>query len=860
MTDIKLQFESRLNFQIDAINSVIELFEGSNVSEGVYPDFIDGINSNKLNISKEMILDNLQKIQEYNEIKKSEFLKTMNFSIEMETGTGKTYVYTRTIIELAKRYNFKKFIILVPSVAIREGVKKSLEITKNHIQEIYDKISYSFYEYDSKKINTIRHFSRSNNIEILIMTVDSFNKSTNIMNNPTEKLSGKRPIEFIQKTNPILILDEPQNMESEKSKKAIDELNPLFALRYSATHRDVYNLIYRLTPVDAYKKGLVKKIEVSSVTKDDDFNNAYMACTEIKADKSKIRAKLKINKKFKDRHKQTEITVAQSDDLYKKSNQNDEYRDFIITEINASKGIIRFSNGINIRIDQEIGGDRDEIMKLQIKETIENHMIKYEKLKKKGIKALSLFFIDKVDNFLPEDGFIRKYFDQAFNEMKKEYTSFAELEPEEVRRHYFSKMKTESKMEEDKESFNLIMKDKERLLSFDDKTQFIFSHSALREGWDNPNVFNICTLNQSISEIKKRQEIGRGLRLPVSSYNGNRVYGEDNILTVIANEHYAKYVESLQNEYIEEYGTGQVPTISNAKRKTKLRLKHEVIEDKNFKKLWDKISQETKYIVNIDTEKFIKKCTEIINEGISVNNVGLRVQTVQISLEEDQGIQTVWSKIGSAIKPIEKTYPITDIVDKISKETNLTRKTVVKIIQGLENLDLIFKNPEQYLMSIVYVIKQTISEFMVDGIKYESTNKEYNKSRFKDIIETYSDSIVSVDNSIYDAIVYDSEIEKNFANDAGKNQNIKLLIKLPDWFTINTPIGTYNPDWAIVKDETDQYGKIKETLYLVRETKGVSSDRIRELRESEQRKIFCAKKHFTKIGVNYKIVKNVEEI
>ena len=371
MAEMKFKFDSKLDFQLDAIRSAVELFEGSAVEAESFPDFVDGINSNKLGIPHEKIFENLKDIQERNGIEKSS-RDSMDFSVEMETGTGKTYVYIRTILELYRAYGFRKFIVLVPSVAIREGVKKALEITKGQMHEIYERMPYSFYEYDSRRLNSIKKFARSNAIEIMIMTVDSFNKSSNIMQKPSEKMpSGMRPIDLVKKTRPILILDEPQNMESERAKEAISGLDPLFSLRYSATHRDVYNLIYKLTPVDAYNKKLVKKIQVDSVTKTDDFNDAYIACTNIVTEVGKSpKAKLKINKKLAKITKQKEVLITGNSDLFEKSGENDEYRGYVVQDINALKNFVKFTNGVTVRNGGEVGGDRDEIIKKQIHQNL----------------------------------------------------------------------------------------------------------------------------------------------------------------------------------------------------------------------------------------------------------------------------------------------------------------------------------------------------------------------------------------------------------------------------------------------------------------------------------------------------------
>lgn len=851
---MELKFQRDLDFQLTAINSTIDLFQSQKFTQ---EDFIiipeNGIIPNVLNLTQKQVLENLNEIQQRNNISPIDKLDGMNFSVEMETGTGKTYVYLRTIFELNKNYGFKKFIIIIPSVAIREGVLKSLKITEKHFKEIYENISYSYYEYDSKKINLVRQFARGNKVEIMVMTLDSFNKDTNIMNQERDTLYGQKPIDLVSKTKPILILDEPQNMESEIAKQALANLDPLFTLRYSATHRNYYNLIYRLTPVDAYNKHLVKRIEVASVIKEGDFNTAFIKCTEIKADAKGIKAKLEVNKKVKNGFKVSQIIVNGGDDLQIKT-QSDEYVGFIIAEINAKYNFVKFSNGVTINLGEEQGGDRTDLMKIQIEQTIEEHFRKYRILKKMGIKTLSLFFIDRVDNYLSKDGIIRKFFEESFNQLKKQFDDFKDIDVKTVHSGYFSKMKNEKSMEQDKDTFDLIMRDKERLLSFDEPIQFIFSHSALREGWDNPNVFNICTLNQSISNIRKRQEIGRGMRLPVNQ-QGTRIIDEYNVLTVIANENYAEFASKLQKEYEDEYGTGSAPKITNARNRTTLKLKKGYQLNPEFKELWKRVAKRTKYAIQIDTNDLIKQCISKINSEISIDSIKVKIETVALSLDREMKVVTTFKGYGHEF--IDKNYSIPNIIEHISNETKLTRETVVNIITEIKNLDLIFKDPQEFVASATLIIKEKLADFLVNGIKYLEINDWYKMELFKDI-ETYQDMIIPVDHSIYDGIIWDSDVEKNFASTLNEMPNVKLFIKLPDWFVIETPIGEYNPDWAIVMDDVDQHGNIRERLYFITETKGTTN--LDELRPSEKRKIKCAKKHFETINVDYKVVSKPEQI
>ena len=852
---MEFKFQKDLDFQINAINSIVRLFDSQKFVDEDYWNIVEnGIIPNKLDLNKSQILENLNDIQEQNKITKTD-LKDMDFSIEMETGTGKTYVYLRTILELYKNYRFKKFMIVVPSIAIREGVIKNLQITEKHFKSLYDNIPYTYYEYDSKKINHIRQFARSSTIEIMIITIDSFTRDTNIMNQERDSLNGQKPIDMINKTKPILILDEPQNMETKIVKESLKKLNPLFTLRYSATHKKLYNLVYQLTPIDAFKMNLVKKIEVSSVTEDNNYNDAFIHVADIKIVSRKIKAKLDVNKKMTNNTKLAVITVTNGDDLSIKTD-NPKYAGFIVTEINLKYNFIKFSNGIKLKLGQEQGKDKNKIIESQIMHTIDEHFQKYELLKHEGIKPLSLFFIDKVDNYLPENGFIKKTFERYFNIKKKEFVDFKDIDVKKVHAGYFSTMNTERSIQKDTLAFDLIMKHKEKLLSFDEPVQFIFSHSALREGWDNPNVFNICTLNQTVSSIKKRQEIGRGMRLPVNQ-KGDRITNKEYILTVIANESYVDYVSKLQQEYIDEYGNEfAAPKPASRKKRVILKTKHTFELDPNFKELWNKVSRKTRYEIKINTNTLINNCIKKINSEIALDSIKIKIDTVELNLKENKGIMTTFK--GSSIQTLDKTFNIINIVENISNETNLTRNTIVKILIKINNMKLIFKNPHEFITSCILIIKQVLSDLLVNEIKYEKIKEWYKMELFEDI-ETYKDLVLQCNKSIYNGIVFDSEIEKKFAQDLDKkDERVKLFIKLPRKFTVSTPIGNYNPDWAIAMDKTDATGQIQQKLYFVTETKGTKN--INELRVSEKNKILYGKKHFDTIDIDYQIVTSTDDI
>jgi type III restriction enzyme len=549
------------------------------------------------------------------------------FTVEMETGTGKTYVYLRTIHELRKHYGWGKFIIIVPSVAIYEGVVKTFQITREHFRSLYNNETVVLTEYSGDQISRLRSFAASSGLEIMVMTLDAFNKASNVIYKPTEKLQGEKlPYQYIQETRPILILDESQNYTSETSRQALRTLHPLFALKYSATptekgatkeiNRELMNRVYHLSPVEAFRQGLVKRIEVNGIQEESNHNVSQLHFQYTEGTSGyglSVEARLNVLKNGE--LKQEKLKLKKGDNLYEKTG-NENYSGLVIDEINRSEGVVIFTNGQRLEVNEagEVPLSKEEIFRIQIEETIKAHMVKQKELLPLGIKVLSLFFIDRVANYVNNDGLIRKLFDEAYNRIKKDFPFYRGWEPDQVREGYFAKKKgknnvdeyvdtalekkTQAEKELEKAAFNLIMKNKERLLSFDEKVSFIFAHSALKEGWDNPNVFQICTLNTAVNEKRKRQEIGRGLRLCVNQ-EGMRVSDEAvNVLTVIANESYHDYCAQLQNDYIED-GDAPPPSPSNAKRKDAVR-NDALFYAEEFRHFWEKLCRKTEYKLEMD--------------------------------------------------------------------------------------------------------------------------------------------------------------------------------------------------------------------------------------------------------------------
>ncbi|WP_058953555.1 type III restriction-modification system endonuclease [Clostridium tyrobutyricum] len=964
---MKLKFNSNLDYQKEAISSIVDIFKGqtpvqSNFTVSAMTDKVGtegklitdlGI-GNKLELDEEDILKNVREIQLKNGLKPSasEDLgrKHFKFTVEMETGTGKTYVYLRTIFELNARYGFTKFVIVVPSIAIKEGVVKSIDIMTEHFKVLYNNVIFKAYEYKSQKLDIIRDFATSDNIRIMIMTIQSINKDTNVINVDNEKTNGVKPIDFIKETNAIVIIDEPQSTAStQKGKESIESLNPLCTVGYSATHKDKYNLMFRLDAVDAYERQLVKQIEVASVISKGNNNGAYIKFISVDNKKSQIKVRLEIDRW--DSKRGTIVRRAKEykveDDLYELSGNRGVYKGYQITEINTREGdeYVCFVGHEPMRLGDVRGEIDDDIIKrIQIRKTIEEHLNKELKLKKEGIKVLSLFFIDKVANYrvIDKDGNVQKgkyalWFEEEYKKaiMNPKYRTLfndvdTETEAELVHGGYFAQDKkgklkdTSGSTLADEDVYNLIMKDKEKLLSFDTKLKFIFSHSALREGWDNPNVFQICTLNETKSEMKKRQEIGRGLRLAVDQ-QGERIYGfKVNTLTVMANESYEDFARKLQSEYEEDGGIkfgivekhsfaniiiskdgeaayleqedsekifdhlreckyiddkgkitdklrndlkekkADIPekfkfigteiisklkklagnlNIKNAADKRQVKLNKTRYLSSEFKELWDRIKYKTTYSVDFDSNDLISKCAEEIKNNLNISKVKLVYSRAEVDITKAGTIAEENNRYSVNIE--EPNFVLPDIITFLQNQTNLTRRSLVEILKSSGRLDDFKKNPQQFMDEVASIIKRKMRLMIVDGIKYEKIgNDKYYAQELFETEELYgylSKNMINSEKSVYDYIIYDSNVEAEFTEKFEKNDNIKMYIKLPHWFKVPTPLGSYNPDWAVLIEKDNM-----EKLYFVVETKG--NILAEELREREYKKIQCGHKHFAALG------------
>lgn len=863
---MQLKYE-HLDYQKQAIDSIVDLFQGEITHHQDDFSLSDKdsmrVIANELSLSKDDIFNNLKNIQTQNQLSLSDKLDNLYFSVEMETGTGKTFVYLNTIFELYQRYGWRKFIIVVPSVAIREGVLQTLNSTKTYFKDEFDSPIYHYGEYSGQKTNALKHFATSTHIEILVMNIQSFEKESNIINQQRE--NGVL-MELIQATNPIIIIDEPQNISSDKRKNAIDNLNPLFTVGYSATHKEIINKVYSLNPVQAFEQNLVKQIVVNSVISQDK-NNAFIELKEI-TNKSGLKAKIILDINEKQQLKRKTITVKLGDDLYEKSKQNPNYQGFIITGIDLENQMIKFSNGIEIDAGVNMDSLKDEIMKQQIHYTIKEHLKREKELNKDGIKVLSLFFIDKVENYRTnaqgELGKFYKWFEELYELETKQSASG-------VHNGYFSQDKkgnaknSNGTTKDDNDAYELIMKDKERLLSFDEPVRFIFSHSALKEGWDNPNIFQICTLNETASVIKKRQEIGRGLRLCVNQ-NGDRIYDEKvNILTVIPNESYEQFANSLQQEYIDDCGIKfEKSHLKNAKNERTVTYRFDAFTDPLFLRIWERIRHKTSYRVQFDSDELINNASQKIHVMPKIDTPKIEIKKARLVQSSETGIEA--QEIFSQSEHIQTKFVIPDILKVLQQKTGLTRNTLAQILQQSGRIDEVKSNPQRFIETVTEIINDELYDLMKNGICYQKLDELYEQSLFKTYqiyTNQYTFDVSKKDKTIYNGVLdLDSTTEHQFATDCENyDEQVAFYFKLPKKFKIPTPIGNYNPDWAVI------IKKNGEQVYFIAETKNTGDKSIQDgvvvdkLKWEERFKIACAKRFFEINGeVDYQVVQKINEL
>jgi len=868
----------QLEYQQQAVKSIIDVFKGQerNTFDNAC---IDGIRANRLSLTEDEMAGNIHDVVIANGVKEDAACLSPehDICIEMETGTGKTLVYIKTIFELYKHYGFTKFIILTPSIAIKEGIITALQTFEKQLEDIYN-IKPTYFEYDSKRLSKVTGFIEEQNLQIMIMTVQSFNSDDRILNQAQrEDLFSNVPyIQAIARTNPIIIMDEPQEgMDTPNSTARIKELNPLYNLRYSATHKVVRNLIYRLTPFDSYKQGLVKKIEVLTVAEKNDEASLKIELSSIELGKGEPKAIIKAwhstaaGFKFKNTKK---LTVnARLDEI----TGNVIYKDYIIEQIAKpirEKAFVKFKNGAVV-YEGDQSKEYQAIFSEQLHWLIETHLLKKKKLKAQGIKCLSLIFIDRVDNYIQANGIIRKAFVKQYSDIyeKKNKKKPTHEHLQEIQGYYFAQTGkgdyTDNlrSMETNKELYDLILRDKEKLLSFVNPVEFIFSHSALGVGWDNPNVFNIATLNQSYSEIKKRQEIGRGLRICVNQ-DGGRVYDpanvsegdEINLLTVIPNETYQTFLAQYQNEIIEIYGDtaagAETRNTHKGERVTEKKLKRndKLFGSPAFKEFWKRLAQKTEYLVAFDEEKIVAKCID------ALNTITLSAHVAVVSLDRITGFtkNVVDTKsMGSETTTLATVFAPVDLVEEISENSALAYPTVFKIVRGLRNHNEIVKNPPRFIQEAVKRIRDIELDEMLRALEYRVNGEIFDIDSFEPFIVRNTDRIQPTPKrGVYDRIVYDSDFEKEFAQSADDDAEVVCFLKLPSFYVIKTPVGEYNPDFGLVLKKRGIREEDGTDFYFVIETKGTNDINDRKaLTKDEAYKIRCAVKHFKALGIEARV-------
>ena len=1007
---MKLQFKHQ-KFQEDAAQAVVSIFAGQPYSECSYlidpgkkdlsalgnVEFTGWRNVPVVpELTDDVILERIQKLQRAADIEPSRKLQgRYNLTIEMETGVGKTYTYIKTMYELNRHYGWTKFIVVVPSIAIREGVYKSFQITQDHFSEEYGK-KIKFFIYDSKRLNEIENFAQDNFIHVMIINAQAFNatgKDARRIDMKLDEFRSRKPIDVIAQTNPILIIDEPQSVEGPKTKEGLKRFRPLMTLRYSATHKSnsIYNMIFRLDAMEAYNKRLVKKIAVKGISQcGTTATNGYVYLESVNLSEAAPTATLHFDFKGASGIRQKKVKVSEGYDLYAHSGELEEYRDgYVVTEIDGRDNHIEFRNGLKLYAGEASGHvSEEQLRRLQIRETIQSHIERERSLFRKGIKVLSLFFIDEVAKYRQYDeagqavnGLYAQMFEEEYADILREFQlqfgeeSYAryleQIEASQTHAGYFSidkgkmidckRLNKKERTSNDAKDYELIMKNKELLLNRDPKkspVRFIFSHSALREGWDNPNVFQICTLKQSSSEVRKRQEVGRGLRLCVNQEGirmDTSVLGEDihdvNVLTVIASESYDSFAKGLQNELAEAVGNRPIAvtpelfkgkilvdsdgneqvadekltnrifnnlirndyidddgkltdrfyedkkngtlvfsdqtaefkdsilkiidTIYDSRKLTPENARRKNVEQKvdmnklampEFKSLWEKINSKSVYVVDFDSDELIRKSIAALDRELRVSRIYFNVETGEMKEIRSKDALLAGTAFSKSQGDTRKTQLRTnrgvkyDLLDKLVQATGLTRKAVAQILTGIkpETFGMFRENPEEFIQKTAHLINSEKATVIVNHITYHVLDEKYSTDIFTEpgLKGQLDVNARKSSRHLFDHVLYDSEIERKFSEELDRSQEVVVYVKLPGKFYISTPVGKYNPDWAIAFRE----GHVKH-IYFVAETKG-SMDSM-ELRQIEKTKIDCARAHFRAVSrenVTYEVIDSYQEL
>ncbi len=872
---MQVKFESNLTHQSEAIDSVVRIFEGIPLSgNGIGQQALETFASNPAIMDMETIKTNVALVAEENGVSDYAPSDKLDFTIEMETGTGKTYVYLRTIYQLHKATSgqFRKFIIVVPTVAIREGVLATLRDTKQHFRGIYATTASSF-AYNSNRPAEVRSFCATSELSIMVITTSAFNSANKIFND-TERDAGALK-DIVRATRPIIIMDEPQvGMGTDNLEKWLTELTPLFKLRYSATHTVPINVLYRLTPADAYQQGLVKKIAVLSIHESGTQSNVAIQLEKVNLrGMSKPTATLNLNCRLRGGEiKYKSVSVKQGDNLATKTN-NPIYLGWVVENVSVSLSArqpsVSFTNGTILRDTESHGFDRHGIFRLQIRHALRNHFEHKKILATEGIKPLALFFIDRVDNYVLPDGIIRQLFTEEYSAVYQELFSHPPTGSiDAVHNGYFAKLgkdgftDDENKMkgEKAKEVYNLILRDKFALLDAANPLEFIFSHSALGVGWDNPNVFTICTLNHTQSQVKKRQEIGRGLRLPLMA-SGERYRDPEgtiaekllNVLTVVPNESYESFLDTYQMELREEFGDdARVAAHITDKRKPAKEAKRndERFDSKAFRQLWEKIAPCTDFHIHLREEELVAKMIATINEKVNYNDsYAAVIQKNLITAVSSDHHEEVY--MGSGTEKLRGAAASTHhIVEYLAEQSGLATRTIASVLRGLDDprKKLVWKNPLAFAAQATKCLRAMIDEELVRVVHYTRSERRLSKDDiFHNIISRVGGATLTDQRGLYNYIFHESTNEDAIASYLDNNTRVRLFLKLPLEYKIPTPVGNYTPDFAVVVEKKSLDASDKRPHYFIIETKG--TDMLSKLRPDERAKIQCAIKHFEALGL-----------
>jgi len=863
---MKIHFEPNLKHQEEATAAVVSIFEGAPYTRPEERFWLGEVSSNILKLPEVDWYRNAQKIVLDNGIEDPCLVEEPDFTLEMETGTGKTYVYLRTIFELHRRYGLHKFFIVVPSVPIRQGTLTQLRLTKGHFRELYA-TEAEVTEYDSKKSNQIPNFCRSNHLSIMVINKQAFDSDDKILNDP-DRESGNL-LEKLAQVRPIIIMDEPQEgMDTDNMKRRFSTFNPLFKLRYSATHREPKNVIHRLTPFDSYNHGLVKKIAVLSIHETNTQSNVSIVFKKLNLSNSDPTATLQLQFKAANGNiTPKSIKVKKYDNLETKTG-NPVYHGWQVEDIGTTDlydgaGYLSFTNGERITEGCQHGHDKETIFREQIRRTIQTHFRRKKQLVPLGIKPLSLFFIDRVANYIDPDGLIRRLFHEEYLSLYRQIHQQDPPNPDAVHGGYFAKSgageytDNARTMATNTEIYEKILKAKEVLLSFEEPLEFIFSHSALGVGWDNPNVFTICTLNESESEIKKRQEIGRGLRLCVNQ-EGHRYRDEEdvaegkeiNLLTVVANQSYYTFAKNYQDELRAELGqSAKTPPLRNQNKKpVPVRLNATRFESTDFKSLWERISLKTRCKVFFREEELIARGIDALR-ALAIDENRLEVSlTYWKHMSEDGNIDG--QGCGSTRTNLSASFARLDIVEELARNTALSHITATAILSGLPEAQktMLARNPMLFLAEATKKLRHVVNAELVRLVRYEPTGETHPWTLFKEAFETTRSITPTPEHGLYDAIIHDSDVEERFARSLDAHHLVKMFVKLPKEYRISTPIGYYNPDFALVIEKQDLDNPETESrFYFTVEIKGTTE--WEKLKPEEYLKIQCAVKHFEAIGL-----------